>query len=314
MAQRVLAVLGAVVIVLVAIVVRSAIDDDSDDGDGREPAGGDDGQLVLACDADLEVHCRALTGTSGVFVEESYTTSLGIVDGTLTEVDAWITSDAWFEVTQGRTDGLGTAEVLASSPVVAAVDPDRALAVSDLCGASSAWRCLGDRAGEPWASLGGQATWGALETGLPDADTATGLSILASVASGFFGDQDFAANEFDDTFTSWLDRLTAPAPGGDPDPANTLVVRRGTYTAAGTVEARLAAISRPVDRLVVDPAASARVVLVDLPGGDDVADVTRQLRELLAAAGWAPGSGEPEPTLKPGVMAALHTLWTEVTR
>ncbi|MGH9085549.1 MAG: hypothetical protein ACRDYW_08855 [Acidimicrobiales bacterium] len=316
MAQRVLAVLGAVVIVLVAVVVRSAIDDDDDGSDPSGDGDGGGGELVLACDTDLEAYCRAVTGTSGLFVEESATTSLGVIDGALNEVDAWVTSDAWFEVTQARADVIGAAEVLASSPVVAAVDPDRATAVSGLCGDQAIWRCLGDRAGEPWASLGGQPTWGPLDTGLPDADRSTGLSILASVASAYFGDQDFAANEFDDAFTSWLDRLTAPAPRGDPDPdpANTLVVRRGTYTAAGTVEARLTAITRPVDRLVVEPGASARVVLVDLPGGDDVADVTRQLRELLTTAGWAPGSGEPAPTLKPGVMAALHTLWTEVTR
>jgi hypothetical protein len=252
---------------------------------------------------------------SGRFIEASATTSLGIVDGALDEVDAWVTSDAWFEVTSGRADrDVGVVEELASSPVVAAVDADRSAAVSTLCGGQAVWRCLGDHAGEPWSALGGQPTWGQLETGLPDADAATGLSVVASVAVGYFGSPDFAANEFGGEFASWLDRLSEPSPGGDPDPANTLVVRRGTYTAAGTVDARLAAINRPVGRLDVSPAVTARVVLVDLPGGDDVSDVARQLRDSLVAAGWTTGSGAPEPLLKPGVLAALHTLWTEVTR
>ena len=313
MAQRVLAVLGAVVIVLVAVVVRGAIDDDGDGADGG--ASDADDQVLVACDTDLEEYCTALTGLSGRFVEESATTSLGILGGALDEVDVWITTDVWFELTRGRAEGeIGTAEILASSPVVAAVDPDRAGAVSSLCEGQAIWRCLGDHAGAPWASLGGETTWGALDTGLPDADTAMGLSVIASVAVGYFGGQEFAANEFDGAFEDWLARITSAAPGGDPDPANTLVVRRGTYSAAGTVDARVGAITRPVERMVATPPGAASIVLVDLPGGDDGSDVADQLRAALVAARWTPGSGAPEPILKPGVMAALHTLWTEVTR
>jgi hypothetical protein len=311
-AQRVLAVLGAVAIVLAAIVARAAIDD-SGGGDSTDRGGRDDG-LIVACDVDLEELCRSLDGLGGLIVEESATTSLGVVEGTLDEVDAWITSDVWYQVTQGRADGeIGTAELLATSPVVVAVDPARTAAVTALCRGQALWRCLGDHAGEGWSTLGGPVTWGRLSSGLPDADTATGLSVLASVAVGYFDRTAFAANDFPGDFATWLDGLTAPAPGGDPDPAATLVARQGTYSTAGSTDARVSTIPRPIDRLDATPTVEAGLVLVDLPGGDDPSPLD-ELRDLLAEAGWTAASGPPEPPFLPGVMAALHTLWTEVTR
>lgn len=313
MAQRVLAVIGAVALVLVAIVVRGALDDDGGDGSDGSDGGDRDEQLIVACDVDLEELCRSLDGLAGLIVEESATTSLGLLGGTLDEVDAWVTSDVWFQVTQGRAEGeIGSAELLATSQAVVAVDPTRASAVADLCGGQALWRCLGDQAGEPWSTLGGQATWGPLRSGLPDADTATGLSVLASVAVGYFDGTAFAANDFAGAFETWLDGLTAPAPGGDPDPAATLVARQGTYSAAGTTAARVSTITRPVEQLDATPTVQAGVVLVDLPGGDDVSPLD-DLRALLVGAGWTSASGPPEPPFLPGVLAALHTLWTEIS-
>lgn len=309
MAQRVLAGLGAVAIVLLAIVVRSAIDDDGGSG-GSE----DHGEPIVVCDTDLAPYCESLMGLDAVVVEASDVTSSGILDGSLDEVDAWVTTDAWYEVTAGRsTRPIGEAELLASSPVVLAADPDRTAAVEALCSARATWRCIGDSAGEQWDAIGGEPTWGRLGVGLPDADTATGLSVLAAVAIGYFGDADFAANEFDDAFASWLAKLASPAPGGDPDPANTLVVRRGTYSVAGTTAARLSGISRPVGRIDVEPPVEAAIVLVRLAGANDIEGVGR-LRDALVSAGWTRASGRPDTTLKPGVLAALHTLWMEVAR
>lgn len=309
MAQRVLAVLGAVAIILVAIVVRSAIDDGGEAGGNK---GG--GELIVACDTDLASYCEALTGLDGRIIEASDVTSLAILGGSLEEVDAWVTTDAWYEVTAGRsTRPIGEAELLASSPIVVAADPDRVAAVEALCSGRPTWRCLGDNAGEAWGAIGGEAAWGRLSVGLPDADTSTGLSVLAAVAIGYFGDADFAANEFDDAFASWLAKVTLPAPGGDPDPANTLVVRRGTYSVAGTTEARLSGISRPVGRVDAEPPVEAGIVFVQLADGDEI-DALDRLRDDLVASGWTRASGQPDSTLKPGVLAALHTLWMEVAR
>ncbi len=295
---------------LAAIWIRATID-----GGGASDGTVDrDDQLVVACDVDLEQLCRSLTGLDALIVEESATTSVGVAQGALDEVDAWITSDVWFALTQGRAVGdIGSAELLATTPVVVAVDPDRTGAVTGLCQGQPLWRCLGDHAGESWASIGGEATWGRLSTGVPDADTATGLSVLTSIAVSYFGDADFAANDFPDAFEGWLDALTAPTPGGDPDPAATLVARRGTYSTAGSTAARVSTITRPIDQLDSTPPVSARIVLVDLAGGDDVSGLGK-MRDLLTAAGWSTASGDPALPYSPGVLAALHTLWTEINR
>ena len=51
-----------------------------------------------------------------------------------------------------------------------------------------------------------------------------------------------------------------------------------------------------------------------MTGGDGLPD-TDGLRDALEDAGWARAGEEGlAPTLKPGVMAALHSLWRDVTR
>jgi hypothetical protein len=306
--RRVLAVLGAVGMVVAAIVVRQAIDDEDDTGsDG--PAG--DEQVVVVCDPDLLDACRALGDQVQVLVEDSATASAAIVADDLAGVDGWVTSAAWLEVTENRADGdVGEAVVLAASPVVLAAVADRAEALTVLCAGAPAWRCVGDEAGQAWDTLGGDALWGSLRTGLPDADTAVGLSVLASVAAGFFDGTDFAANDFDD-LRSWLSTLAEASAPGDRDLVRTLVRVGGTYSAGGLVEAQ--ASDRPELRiLAAEPSVDAVAVLVDLPGGDAIPAVS-SARDALAATGWDTGEGEPRPLLKPGVMAALHTLWKDVT-
>lgn len=313
MAQRLLAVLGAVAIVLTSIVVRAAIDDD---GAGSKGRAADGGELVVVCATDLAEVCSRLDGVR-VILEDAADTATGIVSGgTVTDgVDAWVTTSAWTEVVASRAPGrLADPVALATSPVVVATDQNRTQAVTALCGSSPLWKCLGDNAGAEWQTLDGDPRWGALKTGLPDADSATGLSVLASVASGFLGSTDFATNDFEPAgLPSWLGRLAAPSGAGERDPVGTLVTTRGKYTGVGDL--RAAVRTRPVDVLEPAPAIVATVVLVHIGPGDALPSAT-PIRDALVAAGWEPADddSEPRPTLKPGVMAALHTLWMEVTR
>lgn len=312
--RRLLAVLGAVAIVVAAVIVRGLIEGDDPTGDD---GGGDDGELVVVCATELVVHCRALTDVT-VIEEGAAQTATALVDtdadvDTHVDVDAWITTSAWTEVVASRQPGaLGAVEALATSPVVVAVDPNRTEAVRALCETGPVWRCLGDQAGAAWADLGGDARWGSLKTGLPNADAALGLPVLASVAAGFFGDTEFASNDFDaQGLSGWLGTLTEPSRGGDRDPIGTLVTRRGTYSAVGTLEAL--ARNRDAGTIEATPTVSATIVVASVDGGDDPGNLGG-LRASLEQAGWQPASGEPAVTLKPGVMAALHTLWTETIR
>lgn len=316
MAQRLLALLGAVAIVLVAIVVRSAMDEDG--GAGSTGGGGDDA-LVIVCARDLAAICDALTGAT-VIEEDAATTAGQIGSGSLPHgADAWLTTSAWTEVVEARAPGaIDKLTALAATPVVAAADPARAEALTTLCADVALWRCLGDATGNDWGTLGGDARWGALRVGLPSASSATGLGVLAAVASGYFGGTDFASNDFDSTpFRGWLDTLTAPSGAGEREPVATLITARGRYTAAGDLAA--SAKGRRVTVLTPSPGIEVTAVLAALPGADALdtdSPTAVALRELLVDRGWeARAGGDVAATLHvPGVLAALHSLWADVTR
>lgn len=312
-----LALLGAVALVAAAVVVRAAIDDDG--GGPREGGSTGDGELVVVCARDLAPACAALTGVT-VIEEDAATTAAQIGSASVpTGVDAWLTTSGWTEVVQARAPGaLGGLTALAATPVVVAADPARADALSALCGDVALWRCLGDAAGNDWGALGGDARWGTFRVGLPSASSATGLAVLAAVASGYFGATDFASNDFDSTdFRGWLDTLIAASGAGERDPVATLVTARGRYTAVGHVAA--SAEGRRVAVLAPTPAVDVTAVLAQLPGGDAVdasSPTVDALRQALVELGWTTRSGaDVAATLEvPGALAALHSLWADVSR
>lgn len=313
MAKRVLAAVGAVALVLAALAVRSAwsSDDGDDPGDG-----GDGGSLVqLVCDPDLADACGEVDGVS-VQVRDSAEVSDALVAGALEGGAAWVTSSAWTELTASRLlaagRSLGEVERLATSDVVVATIVTRAPVLAEACGIVALWRCLGDAAGRPWTEIGGLDAWGAVEVGLPDADTAAGLPVLASVAVGHFGGTDFATNDFPG-FDGWLARLAEPSDTGDRDLLTTLVRVRGTYDAGGAL-LHEAAPRTEVEVLEAEPTVSAEVVLVRPDGGARPVGLADQLRRALGAEGWTEAAGEPAPLLGQGVMGALHALWKDVAR
>jgi hypothetical protein len=300
--------------VAAAAVVRGALDDDDGGGDG----GTADGDLVILCATDLADACRALDDEAEVLTADPATTATELAESTLSEeVDAWVTSTAWLEVADARApEALGDRRAVAMSSTLVATAPGRFEAIAELCEGQDVWACLGDAAGDDWGDLGaGSPTWRELKVGLTDPDTAAGLPVLASAAAGFFGGTDFAANDprFAE-FEGWLANIARPSAGGDADPARTLATRPGTYSAAGAVGA-VAERFEGRDVESIDPAVAVPVVvaIVELRGGDGLPD-TEGVGEALAEAGWSPASDDDlAPTLKPGVMAALHTLWRAVT-
>lgn len=309
-----MAVLGAVVMVAAAMAVRQSLDDDAD-GDPDDPSGA----TVIVCAEDLLEACEAAGADVEVRAAPAASTAGALADGTLDEdVDAWVTTTAWVEVVEARApDALGAARALATSPTVVATAPGRFDAIADLCGDDDVWACLGDAAGSDWGELGDGAhpEWRELKVGLTDPDSATGLSGLASAAVGFFGDADFAANDPDFAeFEAWLATLAGPSAGGDPNPARTLATRPGTYSAGGSTAATAEDFAvRGVE--VIAPSAEVHASVVIVAVGDRGAPEGQAIQDALEAAGWARASeADLAPTLKPGVMAALHTLWRAVTR
>jgi hypothetical protein len=312
--RRVLAVLAAVGMVVAAVLVRDALDDDDDGGDGEG-----DGATVVVCATDLADACDALGSDAEVRVEAAAVTAAALADGTLAEdVDAWITSTAWLEVVESRAPGaLDATRSIARSPATVATAPGRYEAINDLCAGDDVWQCLGASAGTDWGDLGdgSNAQWRELKVGLTDPDLALGLPVLASAAAGFFGTTDFVVNDprFGE-FEAWLANLAEPSAAGDPNPALTLATRPGTYSAAGAVGAAAAPLDgRGVDSIDPDVPVAATIVITEVSGGDGTPS-TDAVRDALEDDGWARASDDDlAPTLKPGVMAALHSLWRAVT-
>jgi hypothetical protein len=114
MAKRVLAIVGAIAIVLAATAIRAAWTD-GDDGQ----RGGGATALSVVCDPDLAAACQQLGDGVRVEVQDSEETSQALVEGELGDVDDWVTTSAWTELTAARlTDGrdaLGAVRRLASA-------------------------------------------------------------------------------------------------------------------------------------------------------------------------------------------------------
>ena len=311
-----MAVLAALGMVTIAVLVRNGLDDD-DDGDGGD---GNGASGVVVCATDLAAACQELDDSVEVRVEDPAVTAAALADGTLADdVDAWVASTAWLEVAESRAAGsLGDAEALATSPAVVATAPGRYEAITDLCQGDDIWQCLGGAAGSDWGTLGDGShdTWNELKVGLTDADLAVGLPGLASASAGFFGNTTFATNDprWRD-FETWLANLSAPSANGDADAAKTLATRPGTYSAGGSIEAIAAQYEgRGVDSIAPEVPVAATVAIVEIDGGDGAPNADG-IRGSLVDDGWATADDDDlAPTLKPGVMAALHSLWRDVTK
>ena len=308
--QRVLAVLGAVAMIVTAVVVRRAVDEK---GSGDRANAND--KVVIVCAEDLEIYCDAFGAGVEVRVTTAAATAEAIRTGSLADdVDGWVTSSAWLELLGGDADTLGAPERLATSPITVAALADRARALDDLCAGQPLWDCLVASAGASWAELGGELP-GHLAIGVPSADSAIGLPVLASAAAGSLGGVAFASNDFDADFRAQLASLVAASGGTDRDPVRTMVTQRGRYSAAGAPRARVTDLHNDaVVLLDTTPEVVATIVVVPVRGGDDLPRAG-PVRDALVAERWTAASGsDVVATLKDGVMSALHDVWLEAIR
>lgn len=340
--RRVGAVVGAIAMVAVAFVVRSALDDDGSGG-----GGGDGGPVRLACVDELADACRALAADDADV--ELTVASAGELVATFTDpevrgedapYDAWATIDPLPLVVDARRDRAGDAALfgesttpLAATRLVLVAGEDRAGALVTACGESSeqnsddlvvSWRCVGDEAGVAWSELEGETGWGPFRPAFADpTDTASGLVVLGQAGTAYFGGPDYASNDFDAAFRSWLAGVEQAMPnlGGDP---LAVLAQRGpaAYGAVGALEAEaeaaLAGTRYEDDLRVLYPAPMATAVaslapVEGSPGAEAATDLAEPLRDALAEEGWDVDDPEPAGLPSAGVLDALEQLWREVT-
>jgi len=298
--KRTLAITGAVLMIVVAIVVRSAIDSDGSSSSTDSSSG------TIACVTELADACSALTGVT-VRVEDASVTAKAIAKGTA-DIDAWVTLDPWPDIANqlAKRDVAGAGNRIARTDLLIAMVGERAAPLATACGGTVNWKCLGDAIGHPWTDLGGQPEWGTVKAGVPSTATAEGLLFLGHASSGYFGTENFATNDFDDAFLVWKSKVTAT-----PASFTTFIQQfPAAFSAVGATKVDVTSGSgtRPVTS--IDPAPSADAVVVITPvGSHKVPSGTDALKARLRSAGWSTDNlAAPSGLPNAGVLLALSGL------
>lgn len=280
MRERVLAIVGAVALIAVALLVRSWLADDDAEGGGSAggSGGGSNGQPVVACTSDLAAICEALAD-DGRIAEDPPTLDLADSDDPPT-VDGWITWDpAPFVVNENAGQGASIwsePEVLGSAPLGVLLYPDDDTEFDTDCN----WTCITERVGQDWpvgvgspSTSEGLARWRPLAQALVDAsDGAAGIpqaridAILNSPANP---QNDLTLQQF----------LTGPG-------------RATAYIGLGPVLSD-ALGSRGLELVEPEPATTAAVVVAARNGEESVTLADHlggdALNDALAQVGVTPG-------------------------
>ena len=323
MPRRLVALLVAVGLVVVAVVIRNGIDN----GGGGASAGG---KLHLVCTPELESVCKGLGSDVDVTVQDPGPLADKLEKATGDPgIDGWLTPGPWAEMVEAARKGAGAEKLLAIGSALGrtrvglAVWPDRLAVMLAACpNRQIGWKCFGDAVGKgTWTALGGPAAWGQISIGFPDPpNDATGLAALGAATVGYFGKTDLSSTDLDDPgFRSWLRNLVQ-ANADHPDLGDVLARGPAEAAAVATLDAVggpiLAASPRSPKPTLTYPApvASADVVLgsVISDRGRDLAKlVDARLPDLLHKAGWPVSNGSPTGLPAPDLLDALRSAWRE---
>lgn len=328
--------LGAVVLAI-AMIGGAWLLRDRLDGDGSGGSGGGGGSdieaLRLRCATELEQVCRQVAEGSDdvrVSIEDPGTTSDALValpEGDDPGFDAWLVDAPWAEITadnRGFANATGTvlgepSEVLARSPAVIAVQAQQLDDLTEACGGTISWRCIGE-----------QPT--SLRVGLATPERGDGLVSLAGATASFLGTTDYSTTDFEEPgFIAWFDRLTelsARTPLGRQSPLARAVVAPGTFQVAGALESQSVEVLRSRDNyraIYPEPMTTADIRLVPRVQLDASELVDRlgsdELSAAFSDAGWridgrAPEGATDAPALPadaqlpaPGVLQQLRERW-----
>lgn len=315
--RRILAALAATGLVVGAVVVRRAIDDDPGDDAGpvttaTEETDGDG--PTVACIADLDAVCAALDTDRWQVRTESWTATLTAAAGG-TPPDLWIT----VAPLSGLLTDAGEPVAVASTELIEVSRTDRSAVLTGTCGTDDLWSCVGAAAGEPWTELGGAAGWGSVLPGFADpAASAVGVLSLGAAAADYFGTEAFGSTqiESDDGFFGWFTRLAGSVPDdATADPLALLLRRPSAVNVVATTAAAFATLAgaRAAEFTTAYPGPMARADAVVVATGErDVPDeLVAELQDLLTENGWGPAIAGPNPLPSANTLVRLRSLWEE---
>jgi hypothetical protein len=301
------ALIVAIGLVVGAIFVRRAIDDDDASGASDDPT---TATGVILCAADLGDVCTAI---EGVTIEQPAVTVERLAKGEQLGADAWVVAAPWPWIArervarQGRELGLTIPITPLARTELALYARPSATTALDGCGPAIDWQCLA-RADSTVR----------IDFEDPAASTA-GLLAVIQQATSFFGSADFGSNDFRlfDRELAQLKSARATAPSGA-----TVFERFGLFSHADVLAGLASVGDRQLqraqlkDKLVerrAAPTVSADVIVVTT--GDPTTAPNSSVREALAAAGWetnTSGANNLPPTTElptADVIIALQDLW-----
>jgi hypothetical protein len=264
-------------------------------------------------------------------VEPAGTTAARLESGTGPIPDAWVTLAPWPTMVDDSRERRNlprlftSEERLASSPLALIGPTDRMTALGAACGGppeAISWKCIGERAGARWESLGGQSAWGNLKPGhASPVDSAAGLLVFGNAVASYFGRTDFSAIDFstDPGFRPWVTRLEQAIPefGDELTTPLDLMLLRPRFDVVGTTQAEFTekAGAQSARFTVTYPAPMAQADAVIASTGRAPAVPLPVLAAALVEKGWGEPAADPTAGLPaPGVLDALQDVWTEATR
>lgn len=294
--KRALAFGVAIAMVVASLAIRHALD-----GGSAGPRSGSDGVYRLTCATELRDVCREAFGyDDGIVVkyENPGRTADSLVSVKANDdpgFDGWLTPGPWSDILADnrRFAGVkgdllgGDSDVLARSPVVIAmVSKTTEELVSNACEQAISWTCLVD-----------QVRRGTVRLGVPDPGRGDGTAVAASAVGSLFGTTDYSASDLElGNFSSYFEDLTKLSRAtklGNRTVLQTALIKQGSFSVVGTIEAEIAMLPSASDRLTIrypEPIVTADVRLSTRKGlnANDALDKLDRdrLAKALAANGW----------------------------
>lgn len=301
-AKRFAALVGAVLLIVGAVLLRGFLDDGGSVAAGRAGA-------PVVCDPLVIEACEAAFPDVEVTEEDPGVTLDRLLDERDPEPFVWVTAQVWFDIlaeVSSRTNPLSSDPIaVASSGRVVAFATDRPICPEATAVTNEWWSCLAsDEAVD-------------LDLGFDGPDSTHGLLMLGDLTASYFSDLgrppgDIVSNDFDSDFKRWRAAMDRRLKLSKSEPAlDVMLTRRGQFDMATTVDARWTGEGRQEVYTAVTPADGEQLVIISAGEIGDSRVEADDLVDRLVEAGWeraAPDSTRPIDAVSPGVLQALRQL------